>query len=969
MFSRIHQCSIFGLLIALAKSQTNGKLIMYQLRNVISIISALFLGSLAHAGPYSFSGACSVQGTWTQQALAQSIQLREFVEKIKDDPNCNAISGAVGTLADNLEDTLATSKNIPHASSIPFEIQALRTFSAGDGAFKGSVLKTMMSKIIQMGQATASKAAEIGKLPPSAINKSQADQGLNSIVDSLNQMETRAFNTVNTGLVSLNNLAEILPQATQCLASPGSHNGLGGVLLHTMINTAAAYAGSGFSTSGVELSRFLNTWNSVARNSIFADALKTLNQAEYQNSLSCLLEVASENYCSTRDANMLYQQNINMYRSVRNQQKAYLLESKSKSDRAIQNPLLGYIVLAQHIPIVTSWVQRVQIGVDPKLVTDAQFQSNIMQTTQAFYSGVKFVQGEYSQNVLTLSNQSDITQKRKALITLLIKLKNAILASHGPTDNINFFTMGDDMSVMFDLLGIPVPKVVKGTDGGTPQSPETWIQANWKTIDDFNDPEKCAENIGVRLSDIIQRGERAAIDYYSKWFIIDKVALLNQSFLGPSYNVKESFILIDQYLAELQGRLNQYPTDPSVLAGVLQTRAKISRVLDAYFKYEDLAEQLKHRPFTEDDILLIAKSAEFVIKTVYQEFEVLLARSSLLANRLRDFVEYDYTQMIRLKTEFNDFYEELFYSTGRMMFDRMITLGANDDAKLGFDLAEAMRLQKENLKSIEEFAAADLVRMMAYTKMISENRQPTTSDVAFDSFKRVFKDYYVSMPNAILRGGQTVPDMREESGVWHTVSSIIPRALKGAFATAVDIIYDPFFDLRVNSRYPMPFFDSVGKIQIPAHIDDEFGSAKKVLAELCVKSLAFVNIRGFWNLCRDTILQSPYNDPDFLAAKENQELANSIKGSNLRDYLSIGYATKAYERLDDPKLNDSLRICAFRDFNRRNFVVKQTMNMRLIDQPNETPHSTANGNEANQPPNRPLRYRPMTISPSTESKP
>lgn len=895
--------------------------------------------SFLQASPYSFTGTCASQGTWTQQALSQAQQLRGFITQIKDDPNCSRLSTEVSTLIKNLEESKTAESKASHITTIPFEIQALRAFGAGDGNFRQQVLRSMMMKTLEAGRVTANKSADMGLLPAASF----ADPSL--VSHSINFFEDRVVASANAGLDNLSTIASILPDSTQCIATPGAQSGVSGILLHTIINTAAAFAGSGLDVTGSKLSRFLAQWNDIARNQIFAESFKTLNQVEYQAALSCLIEISSENYCNTRDSMMIFKKNIEDYKAKKVQGNSFLLESKSQSDRLIQNPLLGYVILSQHLPIVTSWLQKIQIGIDPKLVTDAQFQSNVMGTVQTFYSGVKFAQATYSQKYNTLKSLSDIDSKRRSLVDLITSLTGAMINARG---DVNFFTLGDDLSLTFELLGIETPDVVAGRSG-VPQPPDLWLKANYQKNPIFSDPDKVAEEIGQRLSELIHRGERSAIDYYSKWFIIDKVALLNQSFLGPNYNVKESMIIIDQYLGDLELRINTLYPDKSILSEVMQTRAKLAKVLSLYYNYEDQAIRHKDGLITEDDMLAITKSATELITSVYEQFEVMLARSSLLANRLRDLVEYDYTQMLRLKIDFSPFHEELFYATGRMMFDRLIALGSGSDSLVQSDLSAALAYSKENLTALETFAKGDLVKLMAYTRLIARNKQPSARIVARDSIERVYKDNYNRLPDVETRDGETLPSEKQPSGLGYFLASKVPRASVGVFATLVNVFWDPFFDVRENSKYPMPLFENLGKKQIRSHLDDEFASAERLLAELCTKSLAFNDLRSFWYLCKDITLTSPYQVSD---DPETKSTANSV---DLHDYLSINFAKKAYEKLDNPNLNESLRICAYRDYHRRNFVLKQTLAMKLTLNASSGVNSTAP--TSGEPQTKSTRYK------------
>jgi hypothetical protein len=109
-------------------------------------------------------------------------------------------------------------------------------------------------------------------------------------------------------------------------------------------------------------------------------------------------------------------------------------------------------------------------------------------------------------------------------------------------------------------------------------------------------------------------------------------------------------------------------------------------------------------------------------------------------------------------------------------------------------------------------------------------------------------------------------------------------------------------------------------------VDDENHSAHRVFNRMCIQALSFNDYknprwRALYNICKDTVIKSPFN-------------SNQIEsGLNIKadDYLAVAFAKKFREDLPDYRSNHSKRICAFRDYNRRNLVVYLTMNFKSTE--------------------------------------
>ena len=96
-------------------------------------------------------------------------------------------------------------------------------------------------------------------------------------------------------------------------------------------------------------------------------------------------------------------------------------------------------------------------------------------------------------------------------------------------------------------------------------------------------------------------------------------------------------------------------------------------------------------------------------------------------------------------------------------------------------------------------------------------------------------------------------------------------------------------------------------------VDDEFGSAQRVLEQFCVQSLAFSDVRAFFALCKGVTLKSPFS-----------EASQTGLDKQKRSELEVIYDTKLVENRANASLNLSKRICAFRDYNRKNLVMYLT---------------------------------------------
>lgn len=883
--------------------------------------------------PYFFSGPCSSQGMWTQQALNLTNRIREVAIQLKNDPNCQATSQAVQKMLAETQDSIRAadlnSNDDPRQtgallSTLPQEISALRTFMASGTGSKQGVLKTMMNKAIEYSSITAQVQVDKGG--------SAAPTGSNPGAALLASLGQRVQRSTATGLKTFNGVIDTLGKNMECLT--GNQQGQ---FLAAAASTLASFASSGQDQIGGQLATAVSKVSAMGRELKFSKAFKELNKIEYMNSMSCLMEVTSEAYCSARDGNAIFQE---MTKQINKDALAKLKDNGASKNPA--SPLAGYYILTQQLPLVTNWLQKVQIGVDPKLLTDASFKNQTLEKVNSFYTSVNRLLGLYNERVSFIRRQTDPVAKQNRLIDLVTAL-NISLTGANDNSSSEFFTAKiRPLDIPFRLLGIPTPQDIYKT---TTFNFDIWIQDanNFATIPNSGNPDALADSIGQNLDRIIQDARENSIIYYNQFYIVDKNSIYLDALLGTNYNIKDCLISIDQYLGRLQEKIHRNSSDESYIPSIIETRAKIGRVLQKFSDVRNLTKEIQalpNRALTRSTMEHLTQVHSEFVKEVYDQFEVLLAKSGWLSNRLSKFVYYDYAMMLRGNNDLSPYLNELYYATGFAAYDKMIAMSNGGPANVESDLKAALEANKKNITVLEGLFKDNLVGMIAEQRLIAKQTQGalaecggmisanfnsltptqqievkgkvaqcvkkyeiTPSKVYWDNHARSFAEGYDAMP-----GETKNPIVRIPKGIW--------TSFKGLF---LDNLLGPAMG-GSQGKYELPGSTkallNLNKEKIS--FDDEGGSSKYLTARMCVQALAFNDLSSFWHLCKDTVLESQFTLP--LSETQFKDMD--------KNYFKVNFVEKAYQDIQNPALNLSNRICAYRDFFRRNQVLYLTMGMQ-----------------------------------------
>lgn len=945
---------------------------------MLRILSRFAIGPLALAliplysqaeeilNPYSFGvGSCQSQGLWTADATAALNQIRSIALKLQDDPNC----GALRKTLDEFYASFSENGGLPPGadkvanglSSFRSEIESLISYARGGRYLQEEVREAMVNKTIDAAIMQAESKSSWGR------------QTVDSIAGDLVSLQERVQRTVSFGMDILERATSAALTESECLQNAN----FAGPLLGAYVQMANALAASGQDASGVRISRIGSTISKLFQFVIdkkYTDTKNQLNRAQFRNSMSCLLETVSESYCSTLDAEILYQEHVRQ-NGYQRDPRSGMLTKKSVLGTQLDTPLRGFFILTQLVPIATGWVEKVQRGVEPRNSADSQFKNDILRNTITYYIQENELFAAANADQVTIRKLPDIEGKRRQVLKTVLKLTGLITGGRDDLAGLNFYTMTAlPMEIPFRLIGVKVPEKVAGsTDSGFQQQPSEWLQANMQNMPEFNDPEALLAKVLTNLRTLVEEAQRNAIAYYNEWFIYDQAAQYIDSVTGFTYNVREALQHINNYLRDLSQRITQIPEmDASVLAALEDTQKRISTVLAKYEELRLLGEEFKATPAENKEAreALIEKGVEThrkLLETTYDQFMILRARSGFLLNRMAGIVRFDLQNLIRLAPdEMNRIARDIFFATGEAAFERMRAMSGSNPYMIYADIKVAQMTHLENLDAIETLLRDNFAVSTAWTRMVARNERPDTWSVSRDALRRLFEDFNEYYPAASLWDPPVA-----ERGYFSIV---------GAVFSPLRYLMLPYYGFKHLERYPIlgqnSYLDFVldrrGKapydayaattVATPDIIFPDEGAAQRMLAHYCAQSLAFKDYVPFINTCRRVVLHSPFLHhqltpeqkeeyqaaSDLMKAKLRHKYLKEASKAFLENELSVDYEKKFHQYItpevraalhsDDEILkneavkmmarNQSARICALREFARNNYVHYLTQGLK-----------------------------------------
>jgi hypothetical protein len=798
---------------------------------ILILASAVFVQT-AHADMNSIvhGTSCSSQGSWTQNALEQANAIVETVTNLANDPNCAAFTKVIGTIgASTFNQTVdpksEQAKQSFRAETIMSELNALRTV-LGNNADAAKIISpilaktTLQSMTSVVGSSTTSGAAQRAALA----------------------LLTGRFSVVaDRGLNMLNQLFTALPQHTKCMDKrPDAIASLfvGGVRM------AAAF-GTGGQGISERFASTLGNFISFLRAQKFAKIEKQLNKQKFWTEISCLIESTQANYCAVRDG----------FELLKSQKAAAAKSFKG-------TPLEGYYIMSREVPQLSSWIQQIQNGIEPRLITDAAAKKNVWTSMNKLYEDYYDIPALYFENFNTVYKvATTLEQKQNNIRNIVLKLSE-LMTNGGYGEKagvINFFAQAKDPDFMpFFLIGrdrIPEEIISRGQDKMTVGD----YLRNLEKTPELRNPDALMDTVLVQLRELMDQAMISGADYFRKRMSVDQTNLVDESMTGSTVTVRESARNIRNYLKNLYGRLQNEPLSQAILPSIIETMSKLDR-LDKKFKALDVASERFKRTVNEgapgfniDDLSgydgdkrnQMKLLFEGIVLSVYEEFNIMLQRDAFFTTRISTYVKHDYFSRAKHE-DFSKYANQLMVTAGNNILDRLQEYQRFNIAEAEADLSNANNINMENLDQLEDLVVGHV------------------------------EDYLLNLNK---RAGRNFAKTNNPD-LLHTF--ILPQ-----------------------------------KMVLFAKKQDLNNESENVRAKVCIQTLGFKRFKRFVFLCQGAKLQSTLgsNKKGFSLPVEfdyNKLMHERLKGDSLVNKLTNSAMTEASNRFSN--------VCLLRDYFRNNLV-------------------------------------------------
>jgi hypothetical protein len=844
-------------------------------RFVPSLLVFLFASS-SQAGVYEFGGSCPSRGEWTRKALEQTSEISQIIRNLKDNPACKGLETALVDLKEAAEE-LKTPEDAGTESrieSLPAESEALRNAVMAGGTLNANASSMLLNREIEaaalnsnLQQQTSSSSAPVA---------AAASMGKNI---SLGAILSRLKGPTKKGLDLVTNVMKVLPQYDECLIGQPAQ---GLAILSGAIKVAASFSASGEGV-GDKLGNAIAGLMKMMQERKFTQVLRKQDETEFWLSISCLIESTSKNYCDTENAEEILKYSQDQYKEA---MKRNLVNRKNPS---YDNPLEGYYLLVRELPIISSWLQKVQFGVKPKLGTDAKFKNSVWEEVVEQIKNINSLYGYFNEQMIFMKELKSPSAKRNHLVDVVNHIANVMTGGGGSegfsSSGSKFFTTTVNETLLpFYLIGREsVPKAVQITE-------ENRIAVDWQTwmrtggngdfISDFQDPDKVAQIIETRMGSIIDSASEKSSEYFRQRLVVDMPNLVNQTLSSQYLTVKKSLENVLNYLVRFENKLGADKKDPTefiMRPSVRETKLKIRKFLDSYNKLLELGEQVSiHTDMNKNLSEATHKAAEEVIMTAFTEFNILFQKDSFLTNRLTTFIERDFAKRIRSGLNMSAHQQDILLITQKNMLEKLTEVHGINPATADLDLASAQMVNKRNLESIEQLFTDSIYRMMVEMKaVVMGTGLAGVSKMLNEKLEKDKSNYRSAL--------KYMPQMLTNPGQYASAYLMAGFAVKQAHP---DLYSDPAPNRIIGQ-------------------DTRFGAYQTMLAKICTQSLAFEHRATFIDLCKGSVLKSYYSKA-------------GVKGLDVK-YDEHVTSSNAWAVKRNKTLT-SKNICAFNQFSINNLV-------------------------------------------------
>lgn len=795
-------------------------------------LSGLSSAQAQMAGLISTGGSCSSQGAWTQKALDQANSIYETVHRLQSDPNCKGMAAAIsGSAFSGADSGSGVVQESYRAETIMQELQSLRTvLSSSKNPQAAKILNPILAQTALESMTSVSGSS-------TTPDKNQA----------LGVLKNRFSAASGRGLDMLNSLFSTMPSYTQCMQERPD---LAANLFVGGVRMASAFAsgGQGISPKFAEtISNFLN----FIQDQKFASIQKKLNQQKFWTEISCLIETTQANYCAVQDGFELLKSQKQM---------------AAKSFRG--TPLEGYFIMSREIPEVSAWIQKIQIGIEPRLTTDAQFKKDTWASIVRLYNDSYDLPAMYFENLNTVyKNLSTQQQKMNNIRSLIASLTNVM--SGESSRGTNFFIQTvNATTIPFFLLGRDsVPREVIAPGAAKIAVMDYLLDP--ELTPEMKNPDETMSKILVRLRELMDRAMITGAEYFRNRMSVDQVNLIDESITSSAISARQGLINIRGYLKNLFLRFQNDRDAQAMLPSIMDTMSRIDRILVKFDMLDREAQklklQIKNGGYSLDNLANydgdrrkeMTSGFETIITAVYLEFNILLQRDGFFSTRMGTYVRKDYYSRAN-REDFSQYTNQLLITSGRSILDRLQEYMKFNMAESESDLSTANVINMENLEQVEDLVIGHV------------------------------ENYII--------------DLNKKSG--HGFTSIVnPSVLQG-----------------LNPLNLNPF--SSKRVWIAAK-QDKNNEAENVRAKVCIQTLGFKRYRRFMLACNGAKLKST------LVAKDGRmQLPLEMDYNTLlkKRMAGDGYVNTILNSSLMPAENRFSQVCLLRDYYRNNLVAWLTQN-------------------------------------------
>ncbi len=845
--------------------------------------------------------SCSSQGRWTLAAEASMNNLINGIQSLKSKKECslfadNAKLFRLTEIKKLIELERNRASDVDEVSQLGSKIEGLRSKATG----KLTPLKKLGILLLQE---TTLKAATI------ATDAVQTKQMINDSFLEGMALSEHVLDNINN------------PDNEDCVHSSGAQII---PMLESTTQLIGNLVGNGdYSGYTTRISSVLEKLFFAIRNSRFNAALQSLSMTKLWNTLSCLAEVTTDSFCQ-----------IEMHKDLQSELANYsrLYHTPIKAGNSY-NPLESYFVLARDIPRISNWVLKIHFGAEPMTKYDANRKNEVWTDVVNFMKDENNVTSTFNYLRLTMESFQK-TAEPKAQKVLVLDMIERIIDEMtggvwGDKSNVNFITSNFPANQLPFLLmgwGNEVPPPITGLYGGkdTWEDPKCKVIYNsnngrfggWRAFLENNGQFHCSldkpdELLGViykNYTKIMQMSKTTVMEYLKDFIVVDEVNLVTEALKDPGVSVLDSIYNVRNYLLKISDRLKMAEKESTELREVDESRIVINNIENLLPKLTRVLESLNAMKVVQGETP-IKEAAENVIRSVYKELNVLYQQPNFLKQRIETIALYDYRQFIR-SGQINDRHvQDLLTVSGNSI---MKTIGDSLNGGTGdmqsqalaeLDLNNALVISNNNMAALETSVKDYFLGMLNIMHDVLDGTYGTHRNNLKEVFARLVKE---------------APGYKRARNDWkeNPPSSIWNKTWKVALANIYDpknffleLVQYPFNGLFHGPRYPIRINLDEDKVLLGTYDNGE--ALKKIIAKLCIQSLAFEKNRGeFDEFCRGSILTNQF------AEGHIKRLADQLQEPDLYKSVIVDY-----DHLASLGRHDQMeRVCAFRNYKLSNQV-------------------------------------------------